>query len=254
MSQGAWQEQQLASNPHELGDKAARVQAMFAAIARSYDFNNRVHSFGLDQRWRRATVCFAGLTAEDDVVDVACGTGDLAEAFLAAGARSVTGIDFTPEMLAVAKEKAARAHRNSSARVRYSEGDATALTLPDACADIVSIAFGIRNVGNTPQALREFHRILRPRGRLLILEFAQPSNPLIRAANRFYTHRIMPQTATFFSGDKSGAYRYLPRSVETYLDPDALARGVREAGFTEIAQKSLTFGTCAITRAIKLCS
>ncbi len=251
MSQGAWQEQQLASNPHELGDKPTRVKAMFAAIAKSYDLNNRLHSFGLDQSWRRATVRFADLTPDDDVVDVACGTGDLAEAFLAAGARSVLGVDFTPEMLAVAEEKSDRKRRGSGSRVRYCEGDATALHLPDGCADVVSIAFGIRNVGNTPQALREFHRILRPRGRLLILEFAQPTNPVIRAANRFYTHHVMPRTATLLAGDKSGAYRYLPRSVETYLDPAALAQGAREAGFHEIAQKSLTFGTCAITRARK---
>lgn len=251
MPETAWQAPQLATNPHECSDKAARVKAMFAAIAKSYDLNNRVHSFGLDQRWRRATVRIAEVTATDDVVDVACGTGDLAEAFLCAGVRSVRGVDFTPEMLEVAREKSERTRPNATMRVEYKEGDATALDLPDACADIVSIAFGIRNVGNTPQALREFFRILRPNGRLVILEFAQPSNPIIRAANRFYTHRIMPSTATWLSRDKSGAYRYLPRSVETYLDRDALAQEVRAAGFVDVTQKTLTFGTCAVTRAIK---
>ncbi|MSR40685.1 MAG: bifunctional demethylmenaquinone methyltransferase/2-methoxy-6-polyprenyl-1,4-benzoquinol methylase UbiE [Phycisphaerales bacterium] len=251
MSETAWQEQSLASNPHELGDKPARVKAMFASIAKRYDLNNRVHSFGLDQVWRRAAVRFAEVTAADDVIDVACGTGDLAEAFLAAGVRSVRGIDFTPEMLEVARMKAAHKRKPSAAQVEYTEGDATALQLPDACADVVSIAFGIRNVGNTPQALGEFHRILRPNGRIVILEFSQPSNPFIRAANRFYTHTIMPCTATILARDKSGAYRYLPRSVETYLDREALAQEVRTAGFSEVTQKTLTFGTCAITRAVK---
>ena len=118
------------------------------------------------------------------------------------------------------------------------------LDLPDDSADILSIAFGIRNVSKPEKALEEFRRILKPGGRLLILEFSQPTNPVLRFMNDIYTGRLMPLTATLLSGDRSGAYKYLPRSIETFLPRADLEQAVRDAGFEKIEQHPLTFGVC----------
>jgi len=251
----AWTPDLLAGDPHARGDKQERVRAMFSAIAGKYDLNNRLHSFGLDQSWRRTVVRWAGITPETDAVDVACGTGDLTELLADAGARSVLGIDYTPAMLDVARVKSGTMARGKARPGRavpeYRTGDATRLELPDACCDVVTIAFGIRNVGDPAAAIREFHRVLRPGGRLLVLEFSEPANPLVRLGNRLYTRKVMPWTATLLAGDRSGAYRYLPKSVETFLSPEDLARIAREAGFTDLAHRALTFGTCTITRGVR---
>ncbi|MSQ90588.1 MAG: bifunctional demethylmenaquinone methyltransferase/2-methoxy-6-polyprenyl-1,4-benzoquinol methylase UbiE [Phycisphaerales bacterium] len=221
---------------------------MFTSIAHAYDLNNRVHSFGLDQRWRRRAVEAAAPVATDDVLDVACGTGDLAEAFARAGARSVTGLDYTPAMLEVARAKAARSG-GAPGRIQYIQGDAQALPHADRSFDIVSIGFGIRNVADPALALREFRRMLRPGGRLVILEFSEPTSAFIRFFHRLYTHHIMPWTATILARDGSGAYRYLPRSVQTFLDPRHLADQLTAAGFSKVSQHSLTMGTCVVTLA-----
>lgn len=242
----AWTEELLASNPHQRGDKADRVQAMFAAIAHRYDLNNRLHSFGLDQRWRKRAVRLARVGPTTDVVDMACGTGDLTEAFADAGVRSVLGVDYTPQMLDIARVKSAR-RQAKGPQPTYRTGDATRLDLPDGCADVVSIAFGIRNVSDPLQAAREFRRILRPGGRLVVLEFSEPKNPLIRFGNAVYCRHIMPWTATLIARDRSGAYRYLPRSVQTFHTPESLALLVREAGFRTVEQVPLTCGVCTIT-------
>ena len=146
-------------------------------------------------------------------------------------------------MLDIARQKSGR-RKHAPAVPRYEHGDATALALADGSADVVSIAFGLRNVGDPLRALREFRRVLRPGGRLVVLEFDEPANPLIRAMNRFYTHRIMPWTASLIARDRSGAYRYLPRSVETFLDRDRLRTAMLECGFVHVEQIPLTFGTC----------
>ena len=241
----AWTDQDLDADPHRFDDKADRVRSMFGAIAGRYDLNNRLHSFGQDQRWRRAAVRLAAVTSTDDILDVACGTGDLTEAFARALPRSVTGLDFTPEMLDVARVKHPRRERPAGEPTPvYLEGDATALPFDDASFDVLSIAFGIRNVGEPARALAEFRRVLRPGGRLVILEFAEPRNAVLRGLNRLYTHRIMPLTASLIARDRSGAYKYLPRSVETFLDPAHLRAAIETAGFSDPRERSLTFGVC----------
>ena len=240
----AWDDRRLA-DPHAAPDKASRVEAMFAAIARSYDLNNRLHSLGRDQAWRKATVRMAGLQGGETVADVACGTGDLAMAFADAGAGRVIGLDFTQKMLDLAETK----KRGRS--IEYRHADAMDLPLDDAGVDVVSIAFGIRNVSDPAKALREFFRVLVPGGRLLVLEFSEPRHPLLRRFHHLYCHHVMPRTATWIARDRTGAYRYLPRSVETFLDRDALAAAVTEAGFTDVTTKPLTGGIAAIHRGVK---
>jgi len=239
----AWDETHLA-DPHSEADKAQRINAMFDAIAESYDLNNRLHSLWRDQAWRRKAVRLAHVNAgEDVVVDVACGTGDLALAFARGGAAKVIGIDFVPRMIRLAQEKAAK--HVFPAAPEFRVGDAMNLDLPDACCDIVSIAFGIRNVADPLRAMREFRRILRPGGRLVILEFSTPPNPLMRAIYNFYSHSIMPRTATWISRDRTGAYKYLPRSVDTFATRERMVEMMESAGFIAEKPHSMTLGICA---------
>lgn len=244
-SAAAWTATDLAANPHTAPDKADRVRRMFAAIAPSYDLNNRLHSFFQDQRWRRRAVVLSGAKAGDLVLDVACGTGDLSEAFAAIGSR-VTGVDFTLEMLEIARRKAAR-RRDLPVAPQYMHGDATALTIADRSVDVVSIAFGLRNVSDPRRALAEFRRVLKPGGRLVVLEFSEPPQRWLAWLNRVYCGRIMPITATLLARDRSGAYRYLPKSVQTFASAADLARMLVETGFEVVRQAPQTFGVCTIT-------
>lgn len=125
------------------------------------------------------------------------------------------------------------------------------LPLPDACCDVVSIAFGIRNVAKPAKAMDEFYRILRPGGRLIVLEFSLPKNPLLLAGYNVYFKHVMPRTATLISGDKSGAYKYLPKSVNTFIDREGMQSMMSDAGFVDLKHKALTFGIAVCYRGIK---
>jgi demethylmenaquinone methyltransferase/2-methoxy-6-polyprenyl-1,4-benzoquinol methylase len=245
-SQELWGARELA-DPHARTDKPERVKGMFAAIARSYDLNNRLHSFGIDQSWRKRAVRLAQIKPGDEVLDMACGTGDLTALFAQTPASKVVGGDFTPEMLAIARTKQPALGPQAS-KVTYVEADAMALPFPNASFDVLSIAFGIRNVASPAKALAEFRRVLRPGARLVVLEFDRPRNPLIRAGNNFYTQRIMPWTATLISRDRSGAYRYLPRSVGTFMQREEMLDAIRAAGFSDVSATPLTFGVAVCYR------
>jgi demethylmenaquinone methyltransferase/2-methoxy-6-polyprenyl-1,4-benzoquinol methylase len=243
----AWSEADLGADPHSARDKPERVRRMFAAIAPSYDLNNRLHSLWQDQAWRRRAVKAANVKPGETVLDVACGTGDLTQAFATRSpAVRVIGVDFTPEMLAVAERKRQRLIAASSAKIEYRQGDAQALDVPDASVDIVSIAFGIRNVADPARAMAEFSRVLRPGGRLVILEFAAPTLAPLRWFNDLYCARIMPRTATMISGDRSGAYRYLPKSVGTFMNPDALLGLLAQHSFVRASARRMTLGICCL--------
>lgn len=269
----AWNDE-LLQNPHAVADKRTRVQNMFAAIAPSYDLNNRLHSLWMDQRWRKKAVKFAEVKISDRVVDVACGTGDLTLKFAAwiglLNLRSrtrpqrsqVVGVDFTFEMLPIACRKTATMDEDVADQdpllddcwtgiVKYLNGDALALPLPDGCCDVVSIAFGIRNVQDVPAALKEFNRVLRPGGRVIVLEFSLPTNAVLRGLYNFYFRQILPRTATLISGDKTGAYKYLPESVNTFIGREQMISMMNDAGFTDVQQFPMTFGVCVCYRGVK---
>ncbi len=225
---------------------------MFSAIAGSYDLNNRVHSLWRDQAWRRYAVRAAAVRPGDRVLDVACGTGDLTEQFARSDAAEVIGVDFTPAMLDIARTKQTKnLTPEQAAKVRYAEGDATTLALPDASFDVVSIAFGIRNVQQPARALSEFARVLRPGGRLIVLEFDRPRVPPMSWFYDAYCGWVMPRTATLISGDRSGAYRYLPRSVGTFMTRAQLSDSIRAAGFTDVTARPLTLGICVCYRGVR---
>jgi demethylmenaquinone methyltransferase / 2-methoxy-6-polyprenyl-1,4-benzoquinol methylase len=275
----AWNDD-LLRDPHHVADKRSRVQRMFSAIAPKYDLNNRVHSFGMDQRWRKKAVSLAELKANDRVIDVACGTGDLTLKFFAslwfermgveplpklglnfAEAAQVTGIDFTFDMLPIANAKkngwkgsrgwCDAANAATKSNVAWLNADATALPLADASANVVSIAFGIRNVQEPAKAVAEFFRVLKPGGRVIVLEFSQPKNRVIRFFNDLYCSKIMPTTATWLSGDTTGAYKYLPKSVESFVSRDQMSAMLRDAGFVDVTQHPMTFGVAVVYRGYK---
>lgn len=252
----AWTDADLA-DPHHADDKADRVRKMFSAIAPSYDLNNRLHSMWRDQAWRRAAVKLAAVKQDDVVLDVACGTGDLALAFAGHGRPDgapsrVIGLDFTFEMLACAEgKKPTGPNRDNPAPVHYVNGDAMQLPIADSSVDIVTIAFGIRNVADPAKAIGEFYRVLRPGGRLVVLEFSLPTNRLMRAGYNFYFNHILPRTATLIARDRSGAYKYLPRSVNTFIDRPAMTGMMGDAGFSDMHVKPLTFGIAVLYRGVK---
>jgi demethylmenaquinone methyltransferase/2-methoxy-6-polyprenyl-1,4-benzoquinol methylase len=251
-TQAAWSAEDLRGNPHEAIDKARRVESMFASIAGRYDLNNRVHSLWRDQVWRRRAAMLARIGPEDDVLDMACGTGDLSEILAQCRPRSVLGMDFTEAMLEIAQRKARRkARSNGVPAPTFRWGDAMEIDLPDESVDVVTIAFGLRNISSPQTAVGEFARILRPGGRLVVLEFSTPRNPLVRLLNAAYTQYIMPVTATLLSGDRSGAYRYLPRSVSMFADPAALAKMIAAGGLAVRQQVPQSLGICTITVATR---
>jgi demethylmenaquinone methyltransferase/2-methoxy-6-polyprenyl-1,4-benzoquinol methylase len=212
----------------------ARVRAMFGRIAGRYDFLNRVLSLGSDQRWRRRAVRLAGDIHGKTVVDVCCGTGDLALAFAAAGAR-VLGVDFTPEMLAVAAAK------KPLPRGGYTRGDALTLPVPDAAAHAVSIAFGLRNLADRTAGLRELRRVLQPGGVALVLEFGMPRGRLLGGLYRLYFTRALPWVGGVVSGD-AAAYRYLPDTVLAWPPAEELEREMAAVGFVETGFAPLSCG------------
>jgi len=244
----AWTDRDLA-DPHTAPDKSERVRRMFAAIAHRYDLNNRLHSFWRDQAWRRYAVRAADVHPGDAVLDAACGTGDLTIAFAKSAAARVVGVDFTPEMLEIAEKKKQRLDPTLADRIAYTEGDVQELPFPDGSFDVVSIALGIRNVTDPPRAIRQFARVLRPGGRLVIVEFERPGFWFTRVLTDVYCRRVMPKTATLIAHDKSGAYKYLPVSVVTFMTRQELCRAIEDAGFENVTVRTMTLGVCVCYRA-----
>jgi demethylmenaquinone methyltransferase/2-methoxy-6-polyprenyl-1,4-benzoquinol methylase len=229
------------NDPHGQADKARRVRRMFDAIAPTYERVNRVTSAGRDRAWRRKAVELAAVRPDDCVLDVACGTGDLARAFASAGPARVVGADFSAPMLDFAA-----ANRNPNAAIQWCRADAMALPFADGAFTIASCAFGVRNFQSLAAGLREMHRVLAPGGRIVILEFGLPRSALLRSAYRLYFRHVLPRVATFISGDSTGAYGYLPRSVETFLDANGMLAALQGAGFDHVAAHRLTFGIAVV--------
>ncbi len=236
-----WSPEALKS-PHAAVDKASRVRRMFNAIAPRYELVNSLFSAGRDGAWRRKAVMLSGAHSTDVVLDVACGTGDFARAFATTGA-TVIGCDFAREMLVRA---ASRGGRNLS----WCEADAQNLPFADASFSIVSCAFGVRNFQELGCGLREMRRVLRPGGRAVILEFGKPRGRFFRRCYDFYTNRLMPFGATLVSGDRTGAYQYLPRSVASFPSADEMTAELRCAGFAHCSAKPLTFGAVYVYVAV----
>ena len=223
-------------------DKAPeQIARMFDAIASRYDLLNHLLSAGLDRAWRARVVTTLALSGTETLLDLCTGTGDLALAAVARrnGARRVIGIDFAPEMLRRGRVKIRE--RGLDDRIRLVLGDATQVPLPDASVDAVTMAFGIRNVQEPEKALGEVHRVLRPGGRVVILEFGEPRPRLLRSVYLWYFRRVLPWIGRAVSGHAS-AYTYLPSSVGTFFSPTAFCGLLRTGGFSEVHAVQLSLG------------
>jgi len=258
-------DKQLLIAPHRAADKARRVRAMFEAIAPSYERVNTIFSGGRDAVWRRAAVRLARVGRDDTVLDIACGTGDFARVFAAAGASRVVGCDFAHQMLVLAacgvrQRSSLRGRRRSSSSrpaeldangrpastLRWCEADALRLPFQDGSFSIAACAFGVRNFQDLAAGFSEMHRVLRPGGRVVILEFSRPANRLAGLAYEVYSTKIMPLAASWLSGDRSGAYRYLPRSVLSFYSAEQMCARLGQAGFTDATATPLTFGVVTV--------
>jgi demethylmenaquinone methyltransferase / 2-methoxy-6-polyprenyl-1,4-benzoquinol methylase len=213
---------------------APEVQLMFDRIAPVYDLMNRVMTAGLDRRWRRETVK-ATVRPGDRVLDACCGTGDLAVAALEAGAGAVVGLDFSPRMLERARAKLQV--------VTWVEGDVLALPFDAASFDAATVGFGVRNVADLPAALAELRRVLRPQGRVGILEITTPTG-VLAPFYRLWFDRVVPLLGRAFKG--GAAYTYLPASVRRFPGPPELAALMEQAGFEDARYRLFAGGIVAL--------
>lgn len=230
--------------------KAGYVQDLFARIAPRYDLLNHVLSLGIDILWRKAATRELKLDGARAVLDVCCGTGDLAiehGRHLAPGA-TLVGADFCAPMLARAAEKT----RVRGARpIGWVQGDGLGLPFPDGTFDRASVAFGVRNLADLDRGLAELARVLSSGGRLVILEFARPRFWPFRVAYEAYFLHVLPFVGKLVSGE-SDPYRYLPESVLAFPERDALAERLGKAGFKDVTWTDLTFGIATLTVATRV--
>jgi len=230
-------------------ERVRYVRGMFGAIAPRYDLANTLLSAGLHRVWKRGTVRLVGASLGDRAVDVCCGTGDLALllAKRVGPGGAVLGVDFSEEMLRIARRRAAAA---GLARIcRFAEGDAEALALRDATFDVATVGFGIRNVRSPEAALRELRRVLRPGGRLAVLEFSRPSNAAVRALYDWYSFAVVPRVGRIVASHPD-AYAYLPTSIRRWPDQRGFAEILRNVGFADIEVRNILTGVAAIHVAV----
>ena len=227
-----------------------RIAGMFDAIAPRYDLLNHLLSGGLDLRWRTKAVRSLALRGGETVLDLCTGTADLAVAAATAspGAAAVVGIDFAGQMLRLGQEKLAR--RGLASRVRLVQGDAMRIPLASASIDAATVAFGIRNVERPETAFADVFRVLRPGGRLAILEFSVPRAPGVRQAYLAYFRHVLPRVGSFISGHSS-AYTYLPASVGSFPEPEQVMASLAATGFSQISADSLSLGIVYLYSALK---
>jgi demethylmenaquinone methyltransferase/2-methoxy-6-polyprenyl-1,4-benzoquinol methylase len=221
-------------------EHASRVREMFGRIAGRYDLLNHLLSGNVDKRWRKVVAerIGAAISGEALILDVACGTGDLSlTLFESTGAR-VVATDFCRPMLSIAAGKL-------PGQITLIEGDALSLPFRDSTFDVVTIAFGLRNLSDISSGLKELRRILKPQGRVAVLEFSRPSNLVLRTLFGIYFRNLLPLLGGIISGSRS-AYTYLPTSVAQFPNQQQLAGMIEQAGFDEVSFENLTGGIAAL--------
>jgi demethylmenaquinone methyltransferase/2-methoxy-6-polyprenyl-1,4-benzoquinol methylase len=230
-----------------LDKREERIRSMFSAIAPRYDFLNHLLSLNIDRWWRRRTVQLVPPDLNDPapILDVCTGTGDLALEFdrAAKGQREIVGTDFCLPMLLPAVRKSARA--KAEGRISFLEADTQQLPFEDDQFQIVSVAFGLRNVTDMNRGLAEMVRVAKPGGRVAILEFSRPTG-FIGFMYKFYFRRILPTVGQWFSSSPDKAYEYLPASVLSFPDGEALAVVMREHGLEDVRYHAFTFGIATL--------
>lgn len=228
--------------------KKEQVTRMFDNISGKYDGLNRVISFGIDIKWRKKVVNIIGATKPNNILDIATGTGDLAISFASTSAEKIVGLDLSPGMLEVGKEKVSRL--NLDDKIEMVIGDSEALPFDSGSFDAVSVAFGVRNFENLEKGLSEIYRVLKPGGIFVVLETSVPTKAPYKQGYQFYTNAILPVIGKVFSKDKS-AYSYLSKSASLFPHGEAFNNILRKIGFINVEDKPQTFGAASIYVASK---
>ena len=238
--------------PTVLSPQNLEIRDNFDAIAPRYDLTNRVISFGVDLGWRRTAVRqLAGLPPAGTVLDLACGTCDMAREILRQGrAARVVGVDLSRTMLALARGKIGKGEASPGRRVTLVNAPAEALPFRDASFDGVTIAFGIRNVPDFRAGLREMRRVLKAGGRACILEFSTPPSRALWRIYRFYFYRVLPLVGGLLTG-REAAYRYLTDSVSRFPDAPAFKAAMEEAGFARVSWLPLVGGIACVHTGVR---
>ena len=233
-------------------DKLGRVLGIFDSIAPGYDRANRLMSLGRDRRWRRLVARRCELRDGDSALDICCGTGELTLA-LASAARDlrVTGLDYSSEMLAVAKAKAfEKAKASGKANIDFIEADATRLPFPDGVFDAAAVGWGLRNVPDLDATLAELYRVVRPGGKIVSIDMGHPGFPPLAAAYWFVSGLFVPAVGRLVAAN-DGAYRYLHDSAREFIDQRELAARFRALGMGEVRVKNFLAGAVALVEGKK---
>ena len=235
-------------NKQNVAEHKRRNRDMFNAIARRYDLLNHLLSGGVDVYWRRRALNCALKAAPQRVLDLATGTGDFALAATRLKPQQVIGIDVAVEMLRLGAAKVAA--KGPATRIELLVGDAEQLPFQNSTFDLVTGAFGVRNFGHIPSGLAEAHRVLKPGGQLLVLDFCEPTTPLFRQLYGFYFHKVLPLIGGLVSGQRR-AYAYLPRSVGAFPQGPAFVELLVAAGFSQTRYTPMTWGIAAVYQGVK---
>jgi len=238
--------------PTLLDKRQSRIRGMFAEIAPTYDLLNHLLSLNIDKLWRKRVTRLVPCEGGGPILDLCSGTGDLAFAYDRAcgGKTPIVAADFCAEMLARAARKSR--HGGSEARIQIVEADAQRLPFASNTFEIACVAFGLRNVADPEQGIAEMVRVLRPGGRLAILEFSKPRHWLFGRLYRFYFRILLPLVGQMISRSKESAYRYLPESALVFPDGEALAERLRCHGLTDVWYKPFTFGIATLYAGTKI--
>ena len=231
----------------QLGKKE-QVRQMFDTISKNYDGLNRVISFGIDLKWRKRMVKLLKAKAPKTILDIATGTGDLAIAMTQTGAEKIIGLDISPGMLEVGKEKISE--KNLQNTIEMVVGDSEDLPFEDNTFDAITVGFGVRNFENLEKGLAEIHRVLKPNGTFMVLETSVPTKFPFKQGYRLYCNYILPTIGKIFSKDRS-AYTYLSESASVFPHGEAFNNILAKIGFIGIENKPQTFGVASIYVATK---
>lgn len=231
-------------------EKADKVAEVFHSVAAKYDLMNDLMSGGVHRLWKRITIEMSGVRRGDKVLDIAGGTGDLTAKFsrIVGSEGTVVLADINDSMLRVGRDRLM--DRGVVNNVRFSQADAQYLPFPDNTFDVITIAFGLRNVTDKDLALRSMLRVLKPGGRLLVLEFSKPANPVLSKVYDTYSFSILPKLGKLFADD-SDSYQYLAESIRMHPDQQTLQDMMDDAGFANTDFHNMTGGVVALHRGVK---
>ena len=231
-------------------EKAERVAGVFHSVAAKYDLMNDLMSGGIHRLWKRFTIEISGVRAGDSVLDIAGGTGDLAAKFskIVGSEGRVVLADINASMLGVGRDKLI--DKGVFGNIQFAQADAQYLPFPDNTFDCITIAFGLRNVTDKDLALKSMHRVLKPGGRLLVLEFSKPTNPIVEKIYDRYSFSLLPKMGKLVANDEE-SYRYLAESIRMHPDQDTLKSMMLGAGFATCNYYNMTSGVVALHKGTK---